>query len=75
MQLPLYYCTATCTEQCLLKAQSGTEIHAQLDGDEWQLHGVSRMLHVRVIPAIMRLEREQNKNSHGCMDAFVGDEV
>lgn len=75
MQLPLCYSTATCTEQCLFKAQGETEIHAQLDGDEWQLHGVSRMLHARVIPAIMRLEREQNKKSHGCTDAFVDDEV
>lgn len=51
------------------------ETGAQLDGDEWQIHDVSRVLNVRVIPAIMKLEREQNKESHGCMDAFMDDEV
>lgn len=74
MLLPFYYHTATCTEQ-ELKAQSETERDAQLDGDEWQLHGVSRMLYVRVTPAIMKLEREENKKSHGCMDVFMDDGV
>jgi hypothetical protein len=58
-----------------LKAQSEMETQAQLVGDEWQLHGVSRMLYVRVIPAIMKLERDQNKKSHGCLDAFMRFEL